>query len=199
MKRTAGKFFILLILFCTSVNAQQKTNLDIINNLIEKSVTKVDSILNVNKSINLSVTAPSSLELLKSKIFKSFQDNNYTLSASSNESNPTVNYTLSTLKVEYKNPFSDGLFSSLLAEREISLNSTFTITGIDKKINSYGFNETKIDTVKLDEIHSLENPTLPFTQSEIPSSPLLSNLWEPILVVGTLIITIVLLFSVRSK
>jgi len=190
---------ILFLLVSISSIAQTKTNLDVIYKLIDRSVSKADPILGTKQTINLSFTSSSSLEILKPKIFQAFSEHGYSLTAYTVESNPAVNYTATSLKVEYKNPFSDGLFGGLMLEREISFNYSLTITNADKTIKSFNYTESQIDTVKLDEISGLENQTLPFTQSSIPSAPLLSNLWEPIIVVGTLIVTIVLLFSIRSK
>lgn len=194
-------FAVSFIIFITSfsLTAQTQTNLDVIYKLIDKSVSRADSILGSKQTINLSFTSSPILEVLKPKIFKSFNKHGYLLTTSAIESNSEVNYTVTSLKVEYKNPFSDGLFGGLLLEREISFDYSLTITRTDKSIKPFSYQENQIDTVKLDEISGLENQTLPFTQSSIPSMPLLSNLWEPIIVVGTLIITIVLLFSIRSK
>jgi len=190
---------ILSLLISISSFPQTKTNLDVIYKLIGRSISKADSVLGAKQTINLSFTSFPALEVLRPKIFQAFDEHGYSLTTSTVESNPAVNYTVASLKVEYKNPFSDGLFGGLMLEREVSLNYSLTITGTDKAIKTFSYTENQIDTVKLDEISGLENQTLPFTQSSIPSTPLLSNLWEPIIVVGTLILTIVLLFSIRSK
>jgi len=189
---------LFLVISILSI-AQTKTNLDVINTLIDRSVSKVDSIIGSKQTINLTFTSSPILEVLKPKIFQTFSERGYSLTTSVTGSNTEVNYTVTSLKVEYRNPFSDGLFGGLLLEREISFNYSLTITRTDKTIKPFSYTENQIDTVKLDEISGLENKTLPFTQSSIPSTPLLSNLWEPIIVVGTLIVTIVLLFSIRSK
>jgi len=186
-------------LISVSSIAQTKTNLDVIYKLIDRSVLRADSILGTKQTINFSFTSSPILEVLKPKIFQTFNEHGYLLTSSTNESNSALNFTVTSLKVEYRNPFSDGLFGGLLLEREISFNYSLTITRTDKTIKSFSYTENQIDTVKLNEISGLENQTLPFTQSSIPSTPLLSNLWEPIIVVGTLIVTIVLLFSIRGK
>lgn len=196
-KSFAVSFFVLITSF--SLTAQTQTNLDVIYKLMDRSVSRTDSILGTKQTINLSFTSSPILEVLKPKMFQMFNEHRYLLTSSALESNSAVNYTVTSLKVEYRNPFSDGLFGGLLLEREISFDYSLTITRTDKTIKSFSYIENQIDTVKLDEISGLENQTLPFTQSLIPSTPLLSNLWEPIIVVGTLIVTIVLLFSIRSK
>ncbi|MFA5803566.1 MAG: hypothetical protein WC879_02885 [Melioribacteraceae bacterium] len=190
---------ILTLLISVSSIAQTKTNIDVIYKLIDRSVSRADSVLGTKQTINLSFTSLLILEVLKPKIFQTFNEHGYLLTTSTIESNSAVNYAVTSLKVEYRNPFSDGLFGGLLLERKITFYYSLTITGTDKTIKSFSYLENQIDTVKVDEISGLENKTLPFTQSSIPSTPLLSNLWEPIIVVGTLIVTIVLLFSIRSK
>ena len=190
---------ILFLIISGSSIAQTQTNLDVIYRLIDRSVSRTDSILGAKKTINLTFTSTPILEVLKPKIFQAFSEGGYSLTASAVESNPSVNYIVTSLKVAYGNPFSDGLFGGLLLEREVSFNYSLTVTGTEKTIKTFSYTENQIDTVKVDEISGLENQTLPFTQSSIPSTPLLSNLWEPIIVVGTLIVTIVLLFSIRSK
>ena len=190
---------ILFLIISGSSIAQTQTNLDVIYRLIDRSVSRTDSILGAKKTINLTFTSTPILEVLKPKIFQAFSESGYSLTASAVESNPSVNYIVTSLKVAYGNPFSDGLFGGLLLEREVSFNYSLTVTGTEKTIKTFSYTENQIDTVKVDEISGLENQTLPFTQSSIPSTPLLSNLWEPIIVVGTLIVTIVLLFSIRSK
>ena len=202
MKKKSLIISFLSLLISFSSIAQTKTNLEVIYKLIDRSVSRADSILIPKQTINLSFTSSSALEVLKPKIFQTFNEHGYLLTSAtieSNESNSAVNYTVTSLKVEYRNPFSDGFFGGLLLEREISFNYSLTITGTDKTIKSFNHIENQIDTIKLDEISGLENKTLPFTQAPIPSTPLLTNLWEPIIVIGTLIVTIVLLFSIRSK
>jgi hypothetical protein len=194
-------FAVSFIIFITSfsLTAQIQTNLDVIYKLIDRSVSRADSILGTKQTINLSFTSSPILEVIKPKIFQLFSEHGYSLTSSAVEPNSSVNYTVTSLRVEYRNPFSDGLFGGLLLEREISFDYSLTITRTDKTIKLFSYLENQIDTVKLNEISGLENQTLSFTQAPIPSTPLLSNLWEPIIVVGTLIITIVLLFSIRSK
>ena len=57
----------------------------------------------------------------------------------------------------------------------------------------------KSDTVLFDEIKSLSNSSLPFTKGEAPAEPFFASLWEPVIAVGTAIVTIFLFFTIRSK
>ena len=181
------------------LNAQTQNNLDLINVLIDNSVAKTDSLLGGKQTIDLTVTTTQSLEILKPKVLQAFNERGYLLKTSNAESGISVNYNLTSANVEYKNSYSDGFFGGIALERQITVNGSFTIIKLNHIIQPIGFAETRTDTVKLDEIATLENRSIPFTQGQIPSQPLLSTFWEPIIVVGTLIVTVILLFTVRSK
>lgn len=181
------------------LNAQVKNNLDLINVLIDGSVAKADSQLGGKQSINLSITTSQSLEILKPRILQAFIERGYILSTSEAESGSSVNYNLLTVNVEYKNAYSDGFFGNIALERQITVDGSFTLTRVNQIMKPMLFTETTTDTIKLNEIAGIENKSIPFTQGQIPSQPLFSTFWEPILVVGTLIVTVILLFTVRSK
>ena len=189
----------LFIVLNFYLNAQTQNNLDHINILIDSSIAKTDSLLGGKQTINLSVTTTQSLEILKPKILQAFIEHGYLLKTSDAESGISVNYNLTSANVEYKNSYSDGFFGDIALERQITVIGSFTIIKLNHIIQPIGFTETRMDTIKLDEIANLENRSIPFTQGQIPSQPLLSTFWEPIVVVGTLIVTVILLFTVRSK
>lgn len=197
----ANRFVICLLLFFSAgqvLKAQADTNLNQIYKLISRSAERADSLLSGNRTIVLTVTAPSALDVLKPQIIKAFSSRGYEIKTLA-ETEPALNYNLVYAKVEYKNSFSDGLFGGAMVERSASINGSFTLTRAGKLNPPIEFTKAITDTVSVSDISSLENQSLSFTQSSIPSMPLLSNLWEPIAVVGTLIVTVILLFTVRSK
>lgn len=195
-------FTILLFIICAFAriaSAQTKSNLDVIYDLINHSVVKADSVIGGKQNIFLSITASQPLDVLKPKIQEAFSSRGLILTGRKEGSTKSVDYTLVSAKVDYKNSFSDGLFGGTLLVREVNLTGSFSIENKDGIVTPIPFAESLTDTVKLDELNSIENQSLPFTQAPVPSLPLLSNLWEPIIVVGTLIVTVILLFTVRSK
>ena len=196
------RFFLSsFLLFCSVVliKAQVQSNLTVIHNIIHKSANKADSIIAHKGAIYLSVNSPKSLEILKPVIIQSFTDKGYTLKSSSAEADIKVDYILSSVKVEYTSAFLEGFFGSTQLERNISTDCSLLITNKDKTIESFEFNEIKKDTVNLSDLSEIENQSLPFTQSKVPSQPFLTGFWEPIIAVGTLILTVILLFTIRSK
>jgi hypothetical protein len=196
---------ILLVISCIffacnfQLKAQTQNNLDLIYKLIDKSVAKTDSLLGGKQTINLSITAAQPLEILKPFVLQAFNNRGYQLKANDGKAELSVNYTLISVNVEYKNSYSDGLFAEIALEREIKINGSISLIKSNHIVKPFGFTETRMDTVQLNEITDLEDKSVPFTQGQIPSQPLLSTFWEPIVVVGTLIAAVILLFTVRSK
>lgn len=190
---------MLLLISNFKIDAQVRTNYEIINNLIKNSVVNAESLIQGKKTINLSITSSSNLEVLKASILQSYHEAGYKLNAAPAESGINVNYSLISANVSYKDAHPENFLGDIAVERHISINGILTITDQSEILKPVEFAESKIDTVKLDEIGSIENKSLPFTQGQIPVQPLISSFWEPILVVGTLIGTVILLFTVRSK
>jgi hypothetical protein len=197
LKNISAGFIFLLLGY--NVSAQTKTNLEIIYSLLEKSVIKADSILNSSKTIFLSISTPQVLEVLKPKVIESFNKKGFAIKSSKEEVSAAIDYTIVSAKVEYKHPFTDGFFGAQCCEREIKYDYSLTATIGDKRIIPFAFENTYLDTIAISQISTIELQSLPFTQAVVPSQPFLSNLWEPIVVIGTLIGTIILLFTVRSK
>ncbi len=199
MKTVSTILFFLITICIGSLSAQNKSNLEIIYQLIDRTVVKADSAIGGTQNIYLNITNPPMLDVLKPRILEAFSSKGFVLIDKQDELAKSVGYTLVTANVKYKDSFSDGLFGGTSLLREVNLNGSILVTGKNRIIKPLQFSETFTDTIKLDELNSIENQTLPFTQAKIPSLPLLSNLWEPIIVVGTLIVTVILLFTVRSK
>ena len=167
--------------------------------MIHKSAAKADSLIAHKGAIYLSVNSPKSMEILKPVVIQSFNDLGYSLKSSDREADIEVNYILSSAKVEYSSAFLESFFGSTYLERNISIDCSLLIINKDKSLKSFELNEMKKDTVNLSDLSEIENQNLPFTQSKVPSRPFLTGFWEPIIAVSTLILTVILLFTIRSK
>lgn len=189
-----------VIIISTSNNySQTRNNLEVFESLIEKSVVKTDSTaLAAGKEKFVKISLPQTLEQLNPYLVSSFKKKGFVVNADK-ESNLIQNYTLTNAAVTYKNSYKDGLFGDVMTEREVRLEGAHFMStpgGFEEPVH---FIFTNIDSVIVDEISALESKSIPFTQGEIPNPPLISNILEPIIVVGTLITTVILLFTVRSK
>lgn len=197
-----NKTFIILcalLVVPVFVTAQAKTNLEKFFQLIDNSVAKVGEVIGKTENVALSVTGPASLELLKPKVPAAFSNRGYRMKNENSDEVPKVTYSLNQVKVEYANAEKDGFFGDVIAERIVSLNGIVSIISSDGILKTFDVNESAKDTIIVDEIKNFEDPTVPFTQGKKPEVSFFSNLLEPVLVVGTLVTTIILLFTVRGK
>ncbi len=139
------------------------------------------------------------LELLKPKVLAAFSNRGYRMKNENSVDATKVTYSLNQVKVEYANAEKDGFFGEVVAERVVSLNGIVSIISSDGLLKTFDVNESAKDTIIVDEIKNYEDSTVSFTQGKKPEVSFFSNLLEPVLVVGTLVTTIILLFTVRGK
>lgn len=191
---------LLLIISLSPVFAQTRTNLNIIESLIDRSLQKADSLLdNRTQNIFFEFLSPTSYSFLKSKALASLSSKGYTLKAESSGAESTFQYSISNIGVRYLNALKTGFFGDITAEREVYIEGSIVVSKGKGELNPQNFSYMYKDTINVDDIPNLENNEYEFTQSPIPEPPLFSNLLEPILVVSTLIVTVILFFVVRSK
>lgn len=186
------------LVFQSTVAAQTKTNLDLIYDLINHSILKTEPFPNQqNSTYHFVYQSPDSYSFLKSSVLNSYIRKG--ISLKENDSLDTkLEHTIKNIRVEYSNPYKDGFFGDLLIERTIKIDANLILS--DKSgIKTFDMNDLYKDTIEVESIGRIENTAIPFTQSTIPELPFFSNLMEPIIVVGTLIVTIILFFTVRGK
>jgi len=191
------KYLILLgFIFVNYSVLFSQTNLEICSQLINQSVKSIDSLLNKNDdSIKLDIILPSSYEELRPFIVNSFLSNGFSLLKDS--SNVNLIYALTDINVSYSNINQFSFFSDDELIREISISGSTIF--VNKSQQPYKFYYNYSDTVKYIDIESLENKNLKFTQGKIPEQPILKNLIQPVIIVGVLISTVILFFTVRSR
>ena len=115
------------------------------------------------------------------------------------EADEIINYSLDEAGVKYLDVFRDGLFGNYKVKRKIYLNGSLNIVRNNKIVSAKEIKLTEIDTVNYDKVKSLENFSLPFTQSNLPSVPFISGIIEPAVAIGTAVIAVYLFFKIRSK
>jgi len=200
----SGKI-VFLFLFIISINAsnsysQVKTNLDVFYSLTDSLVDKINSELPPNeKQILLTLNLGQSYSLFSNSIKERFIKNGIKiLDRHPDELNiPTVDIVMEGAGVEYGEMFRDGFFGSHYIPRYSTIFGNYLQTFSDQGIQK--FEITRIDTIKVEDISSLENSAYPFTQASIPPEPFLSGLAEPIIAIGTVALVVVLFFTIRSE
>jgi hypothetical protein len=190
----------ILILLCGIINAQVKTNLNVVDQLVEKTVTEISGALS-GKSNDLEFHYYSSEEMmiLKSSFVSSLLKNGYKIITDGNKKSSKLELALNSIDVNYTDTFRDGLFGNYLVERKIDLTGNYFISSDGKISDVVEFESTSLDTLDYEIIQTVENRALPFTRSELPSEPFFSSLLEPAIAIGAAAVTIYLFFTVRSK
>ncbi|MEW6195774.1 MAG: hypothetical protein AB1521_11525 [Bacteroidota bacterium] len=191
--------FLFILLNSGFIFSQKETNLEIVNSLIEKSVMGIDSLrLEKSRPIKINLTSPPSFEFLHAKVIDAFSNSGYKLNIDSVKKG-IIGYSITGINTAYGEPFRDGLFGDYLTQRTIIYRALINYTENGHVLFSKEMVNENRDTIFVSQINAVENPSLFFTKGEVSEPPVLSNLLEPILVVGTLIVTVILLFTVRGK
>ena len=110
-----------------------------------------------------------------------------------------ISYTISHAGVEYSDLFRDGLFGEYLMERKFDLMGNYVVEKNGIVIKSNTFELSRMDTISYNNFAFIENNSLPFTKANVPSEPFLPSIVEPVIVITAVAVTIILLFTVRSK
>ncbi len=190
---------LILVFASTLLHAQNKTNLEMINQLVDSSSSKiVDEITNESISYNLHISSVKEYSILNDRVLASFSNRGIKLSAILNDTNK-INYSITQAGVEYSNLFRDGMFGDYLLERKFILSGNFSIQNSSVILNADTFYYTATDTVAYDDFVFIENNSLPFTKGKVPEPPFVPSLLEPVIAITAVVVTVILFFSVRSK
>ncbi len=189
-----ASFFLLSI----AVFPQPKSNLDIIYNLVEENANQIINQLpqGIN-SVNFEYSSLPEYENLKNR-FIYYLDNSDLLNKTDNKV-PILKYSLDQIGILYSEPFRESLLGDYKVERKIFLNGTFALGNDNRVIKSNMVSSSRKDTIYYSEIKDIESQELKITQGTKPPDPLFESLLEPIIAVSAVVVTIILLFTVRSK
>ncbi len=194
------KIKIFLLLFTSSLLfAQGKTNLEMINKLVDSSSIKIASEI-TNKTVEYSLQLNSVAEYkeLNGIALTSITKNGIKLNTNSTKANK-INYSITQAGVEYSNLFRDGLFGNYLLERNFVLRGNYSIQNSSSVLDANTFYFTVTDTIPYDRLIFVENNSLPFTKSKAPEAPFIPSILEPAIAITAVVVTVILFFSVRSK
>ena len=197
---TKLKFILFygIIIFAASIAAQPKSNLDIIYDLAEDNVSKL--LINLPHE-----TDPFTFNYSSLPEYASFENRFvYHLSGKGlidkeTEQAPQLNYSLDKIEVDYSEPFRGGFLSDYKVERNVLIQGTFSFENNNKILNSGELYSSYSDTLFYSEINEVESIALRITHGTKPPEPVFESLLEPVIAVGAVVVSIILLFTVRSK
>jgi len=192
---------ISVVLLFSLINlsfAQPKTNLDVIYDLISQNINKV--LMKLPNEVRPFTFEYSTLEEysnLEGRFINNLSNKNLLKKDSSDGG--TLKYFLDQIGIIYSEPFRDGLLGDYKIERKVFLNATFAFGYGDKIKRSEIVESQYSDTLYYSDIEKIETSNLSITQGTKPPEPLFESLLEPVVAVGAIVVTIILLFTVRSK
>lgn len=192
--------FLVLILMSGIIFPQTKTNLQVLYSLNDSLVNQiVENIPQKNDKIILTLNLGESYSIFSNHIKNDFIKNGKEIFTIPQEELklPEINIVLEEAGVQYGEVDRDGWFGDYYVPRTLLIKGHYLNTASNNGLQQYFI--TAIDTVKVEELESLENNSFPFTKGNIPAEPFLSSVWEPIIAIGVAAAAILLLFSVRSK
>ncbi len=192
--------FLVLILMSGIIFPQTKTNLQVLYSLNDLLVNQiVENIPQKNDKIILTLNLGESYSIFSNHIKNDFIKNGKEIFTIPQEELklPEINIVLEEAGVQYGEVDRDGWFGDYYVPRTLLIKGHYLNTASNNGLQQYFI--TAIDTVKVEELESLENNSFPFTKGNIPAEPFLSSVWEPIIAIGVAAAAILLLFSVRSK
>ncbi|MBZ0179817.1 MAG: hypothetical protein K8F36_11035 [Melioribacteraceae bacterium] len=189
--------FLFLLLFQLTIIAQESDNYSLFKGLVSKSIENIIA-ESGNKYDSLSFNSVQSYSSLNSEAQIYFFKSGL-LNTSVNKSGKHFEYSIQNASIRYDEIFRDGLLGKFMLVRTAELSGNYIITENSKIAKADSFYVSITDTTSLDDKSKLENPSLHFTQSEFPAEPFFSGLLEPVIAIGTFVVTLLLFFTVRSK
>lgn len=179
--------------------AQESDNYSLFKGLVVKSIENIIAESgNNNKFDSLSLNSVESYSSLNSEAQIYFFKSGL-LNSSANKTGKSFEYSIDHALISYDDIFRDGFLGEFMLVRTAELSGKYIIKENSKIVNADTFIVSISDTTSLDNKSKLENPALPFTQSQFPAEPFFSGLLEPVIAVGTFVVTLLLFFTVRSK
>ncbi len=192
------KILFSILLIGGSVFAQSRTNLEMLNALVDSSVFSISSQISDSKNeFNIKYQTVAEYSALNKRVENSLVRNGVKVSL--NNAANKISYSISQAGVNYSDLFKDGLLGGYLLERKHILSGEYIVENSSSVVNADTFYYTVTDTIPYDNLIFVENNSLPFTKGNVPSEPFFPSMLEPIVAITAVVITVVLFFTVRSN
>lgn len=200
--RIKNLFIIVIVLtsvLSSGLFSQTLSNLERINLLVDASTKEISSATqDTTQSYKLVNKTLNEYNILNTRVVAGLSKNGIMIDNDSSLPNK-ISYTISDAGVEYSDLFRDGLFGEYLMGRRFDLKGHYVIEKNGVVIKSNTFELSRMDTISYNNFAFVENNSLPFTKANVPSEPFLPSIVEPVIVITAVAVTIILLFTVRSK
>lgn len=177
------------------------TNLDVLRSLAGTIAAKALEQANVKDSPKVQVTVlpKESAWYIETGIIEGMKDANLLISEDGSAI-IVLEFGLTDAHVRYSNIRRDGFFGPKIVDRKVNLRLTTRVVNRQTGILtlSSDIEESTTDTIELSEVSNAENPAIAITRGTLPGEGFFSNFAEPLIVIGSIAIAVILLFNVRS-
>jgi hypothetical protein len=102
--------------------------------------------------------------------------------------------------VRYDNLRQEGIFGSRSVDRVVNMHiqTRFTERSSARVVRQSEMDTTATDTVEVSQISQIEHPNVVATHARLPEEGFFSGWAEPLVVVGSVVVAVFLLFTIRS-
>ncbi|MCF6269010.1 MAG: hypothetical protein L3J41_04815 [Melioribacteraceae bacterium] len=192
------KIIFFFLILTTSVFTQGRTNLELLNSLVDSSALSISSKLSDSTfEYNVEYQTVAEYSALNKRFENSLVRSGITVSF--DKGNNKISYSILRASVNYSDLFKDGLLGGYLLERKFILSGEYAIKNSSTVLSADTFYYTITDTIPYNSLNFVENNSLPFTKSSVPSEPFFPSMLEPIVAITAVVVTVVLFFTVRSN
>ncbi len=190
-------FPIILVLSISQNLYSQSSNLTICYSIVDSISNTILMELDERDSCFVETKWIEGSDILKNRFLLNIKEKVRVDFANKNLNTKLILF-IDSVGVAYPRIWRNGLFGSYFVERKITLKGNYRLA-INRKNILKEILYIKSDTVEVEKIGQLENSQFAFTQSEIPTEPFVESLVEPVIAIGTAILSVVLFFFVRTQ
>jgi hypothetical protein len=182
--------------------AQQKTNLEVIQELSRKSI---DSLFShghsfLGDTLNVRMIPSTDSWIVENAILQKVYEHHRSriTSDSGTFSYPTLEFAISDMSIKYVKVFYDGFLGAKKVIRSVNLDlsSKITAQGALKAIDL--LHQEYQDTVNYDSIPYLENGSIISTRSSLPEDTFIDRILSPLIVTSSVAVIVYLFFTLRK-
>jgi hypothetical protein len=185
------KYTLTIIFLLTGYSvSQSRTNLEVFYNLIDSSISLLPQKVEEG---NIAVYTGNNMLLYNYAVE---QLNKRYGSLTVSEQDVSFSYVIENAELSYGEIFRKKFLGDYYIQRNFQLKGN-AVSAADTRTVHFELAEN--DTVKYDQLHSLENSLHPFTKAPVPAEPFFQGLIEPIVAIGTAATAVILFFIIRSK
>ena len=190
----------LLLFFISGLSqAQIRTNLELFQSLIDSSLLQIKNNAGSANFDSIACVLPPDAQVLKSYTLlagrKVFNNNNF---ISGSGQHKLIQFNIEDLHIRYPETGWYSFMGDYYLVRNAVVKGNYYYE--DKNTDSlHHFNLSYTDTIPMLNRENVELQSLRFTTASIPPEPFFQSLWEPVIGITAIAISVYLLFTVRNS